>query len=227
MSDYPDRMAVLKSICGIESNLSVLKNFVDSYEELREKDGPDDELVTTFARDHLIPKAEDLELTQRELAAHLPKMLAAGDAATELVERTMKANDDAASYSRELRATLCPELFGDGSRAVAGAQARPAPAGHGAGTVKIKTMTGKLIPIDANLSDTIATIKLRYRDSAGTPPDQQRLILKGKELVDGATLTESGVQLGDTLHLVLKLRTASDSADNAGKGAGGGCCSLQ
>jgi uncharacterized ubiquitin-like protein YukD len=221
MSEYPERMAVLKSITQIESKLSVLKNFVESYVEIREKGGAKDALAVQFSKEFLIPKEAELELSQHELAAHLPKMLAAGNAA-ELVDQAMKANDAAASFERELKEKLCPELF-DGSAAASVPSVAPA-ASANAGTIHIKTMTGKLVPIQASPSETIAIIKLRYQDSEGVPPDQMRLITKGEELKDEATLADSGIKDGDTLHLMLRLRQAS--AENKAESTGG-CCLLQ
>lgn len=233
MSDepYPDRMAVLKSITEVESNLSVLKNFVESYVELRTKDGPKDAMAVEFATSWLVPKESELELSLHGLAAHLPKMLAAGDQTKELVEDAMKANDEAATYTRELKEKLCPELFGNEGAATAGAQPQAAPSSSATGTINIKTMTGKVEAVKADLSDTIATVKLRYQDVSGTPPDQQRLIKSGTELKDEATLAESNIKDGDAIMLVLKLRqrtevpaqTRSYPADNSK----GGCCSVQ
>ena len=221
--EYPDRMAVLKSIVDVESNLDVLKNFVDSYVEIRDKSGPKDALAIEFSKSYLIPKEAELELSRHELAAHLPKMLAAGDQAKALVERNLQANDTAAAYDRELKEKLCPELFHLPEFQQSATPGNLARAGEKADSISVKTMTDKLITIQAAPSDTIASIKARYQDSEGVPPDQQRLISKGKELKDEATLEESHVVLGDTIHIVLRLR----QVEVKGAGTGGGCCSLQ
>eukprot|EP01047_Picozoa_sp_COSAG01_P007357 COSAG01_NODE_279_length_19520_cov_41.772154_10_plen_89_part_00 len=88
-------------------------------------------------------------------------------------------------------------------------------------------MTGKTVSIQADPSDTVATVKLRYQDKEGVPPDQQRLIKSGKELKDEATLTESDVKSNDTLHLILKLRQAGGDDGRNNGGNAGGCCSVQ
>mmetsp|Transcript_60558 Transcript_60558/g.74218 ORF Transcript_60558/g.74218 Transcript_60558/m.74218 type:complete len:307 (-) Transcript_60558:20-940(-) len=73
-------------------------------------------------------------------------------------------------------------------------------------TIFVKTLTGKTINVRIHPSWTIMKVKNQIEEQEGIPPDQQRLLLSGKELDDKKTCADSNISQDSTLHMVLRLR---------------------
>jgi len=75
----------------------------------------------------------------------------------------------------------------------------------------IATLTGKNITLNCLLSHTVATLKILIQDKEGIPPDQQRLIYKGRQLEDTRSLIYYHIANKDKLSLILRLRGGDSS----------------
>ena len=75
-------------------------------------------------------------------------------------------------------------------------------------SVYVKTLTGKSIVLAITVNTTIRQLMQQIQDTEGIPPDQQRLIHNGQQLLDEqlSASRDYHVMPEATLHLVLRLR---------------------
>ena len=68
----------------------------------------------------------------------------------------------------------------------------------------VKILTGQIITLNVEASDTIRSIKEKIQDNDPIPPDQQSLVFEGKQLEEDRTLENYMIENDSTLYLYLR-----------------------
>ena len=66
----------------------------------------------------------------------------------------------------------------------------------------IRTLTGKIITLNVEPSDTVKSVKLKIQEKEGIFPDQIRLVFSGCQLEDNKILADYGIEKESTLQLI-------------------------
>ncbi|KAF4700649.1 hypothetical protein FOZ62_024300 [Perkinsus olseni] len=72
--------------------------------------------------------------------------------------------------------------------------------------ITIRDLHGRTLTIRCYNHYKVEDVKARIEDGLLHPPDTQRLIYAGKQLMDGRLIVDYGIEGNSTLHLVLRLR---------------------
>ena len=75
--------------------------------------------------------------------------------------------------------------------------------------IYIKTLTGKIITLEVQPSDTIEIVKAKIQDKESIPSDQQQLIFLNDVLEDGHTLSHYNIRTLSTLDFVVNQRSVT------------------
>ena len=71
----------------------------------------------------------------------------------------------------------------------------------------VKTLTGKTITLETQLSDTVRSLKEKIYEKEGVEIDSQCLVLAGKQMENSETVGSIGVQNQSVIHLVFRVPT--------------------
>jgi len=73
-------------------------------------------------------------------------------------------------------------------------------------SIRVRTLTGRVIEIEVSLLDTVRDVKERILTREGIPIVNQRLVYNGRSISDSQILDTVGVKHRDIIFLVLGLR---------------------
>ncbi len=161
---------------------------------------------------------ESLKLTIARSGADLPPMH---------MQRLIAAGVELEASTRSLQS------YGVAKDSIIHLVLRLPPASAKAGTpqisVTVRMLTGTTIPLQVAREETVHDVKLKVQAREGLRPDQQRLICRGRQLLDDSqTVAEIGVGDGDIINLAppLAAAAAASSPTSTSAAASGGAAAM-
>ena len=70
----------------------------------------------------------------------------------------------------------------------------------------VKTLTGRSITANIQLTDTVEDLKRIIYEKEGIPAGSHRLVFAGKDLEDTRSLSDYNIGKESTIHLLMRLR---------------------
>ena len=70
----------------------------------------------------------------------------------------------------------------------------------------VTTFTGRIIVLEVEPCDIVASVKSKIHVQENIPPSQQRILYRAKPLEDDRDLVDYGIRSQATLHLMLRAR---------------------
>ena len=90
----------------------------------------------------------------------------------------------------------------------------PKPPGTSHFSITVENLMGKCVRMNVSALHTVEELKGMIHDIEGIPPDQQRLLYSGRQILDGRTLGEF-VKAHSIVHLILRLRGGGYGPDRS------------
>ena len=92
--------------------------------------------------------------------------------------------------------------------------------------LRIKPLSGGVLAVNLEYGDGMGEIEIAVWERTGVPPEYQCLLARGNRLGMGCQVGQEGLQAGDTIRLVARLRGGLMRSETGASGQGGATVSV-